>query len=124
MGGTKCISLHAFVQSPQPSHLARSMTITHFWFVGATDLAGKDWRVPCAEVFSEMAREAISAPPVPCKKPLLVIDMTVSLCGYCTIIFMAMSSWPLPHLAIHSILYSPGLLGATNTASFIPSFKQ
>ena len=35
-----------------------------------------------------------------------------------------MSSWPLPHLDMHSILYSPGLSGATRTNSFIPSFRH
>jgi hypothetical protein len=29
-----------------------------------------------------MAREAISAPPVPCKNPRRDIDMMVSLCAY------------------------------------------
>src|SRR6266571_6505893 len=29
-GGTKCIFEQATVQAPQPSHLARSMTMTHF----------------------------------------------------------------------------------------------
>src|SRR6266480_770468 len=29
-GGTKCIFEQATVQAPQPSHLAKSMTMTHF----------------------------------------------------------------------------------------------
>ena len=38
IGGTKCILLHALVQSPQPSHLAKSITITHFLFPGTLDI--------------------------------------------------------------------------------------
>jgi hypothetical protein len=64
MGGTKCIAVQALVQSRQPSHLARSMTITHFWFPGASDREGSTSR-NTFETLAFQATPAATAAPVP-----------------------------------------------------------
>src|SRR6516162_5705904 len=40
---------------------------------------------------------------------------------FVTTSFIFMSSWPSPHLTVHSMVYSPGVEGATTVYSFTPS---
>src|ERR1019366_10291638 len=81
MGGTKCIAVQALVQSRQPAHLARSMTMTHFWLPGATDREGStSWNT--FETLAFQATPTATTAPVPCArnctKPRRVIAMAHS----------------------------------------------